>query len=346
MVLSGLVNYMLSRYRNIFSPSLRSQIDEWVHSYFSKVLERNLPGDFDFFIGLSSFCKEALEKCKSKGIPCAVDHGSLHMEENLRFIKEEGERWSVSVESDNVPEWVIEKQNREYETADHLFVLSSVAKESMIKNGVEEKKIFVNPCGVDLSSFYVKESDPEPTFRVLQTGGITLGKGVLTLLEAFNDANLDGSELHFVGGGYNTCNIRAHIDKKKRRNTFFHEPVPQNELIHHYHKSSVFVLASVSDGFGMVVPQAMACGLPVIVTQNVGAKDLIVDGHNGFIVPVGSPDQIAEKLRVLYKEPELRARLGKNARKTVEEGYSWKDYGDRLSAFIRDNTTPRRIVHR
>jgi glycosyltransferase involved in cell wall biosynthesis len=116
----------------------------------------------------------------------------------------------------------------------------------------------------------------------------------------------------------------------------FHPPVSQAKLRDFYNQCSVFVLASVADGFGMVVAQAMACGLPVIVTENVGAKDLIVDGVNGFIVPIGAPEIIAERLRQLQEDPDLRVRMGLAAKMTVESGYTWTDYGNRLASFLHE----------
>jgi len=96
------------------------------------------------------------------------------------------------------------------------------------------------------------------------------------------------------------------------------------------------VLSSIADGFALVVIYAMASGLPVIVTENVGSKDLIVDGVNGFVVPINSPETIAEKLRYLHANPDICKSMGKSARKTVLNGYSWEDYGNRLVAYLEN----------
>jgi glycosyltransferase involved in cell wall biosynthesis len=84
----------------------------------------------------------------------------------------------------------------------------------------------------------------------------------------------------------------------------------------------------------------MACGLPVIVTENVGARDLVEEGKNGFVVPIRSPEAIAERLRFLYQNPEVARSMGEHARATVLDGYSWQDYGDRLASFVKGTVVP------
>lgn len=334
LLLSGFINHGLGRILRYLPANQRVQIGQWVHDRFSRQLAGLISKDTQYFIGLSSFCLEALEVCRTNGIPCAVDHGSLHQSEDFRLVTEEARRWGLAMPFGESPDWIIDKENEEFHRADHVFVLSSVARDSMVHWGMPIEKIFVNPCGVDLGQFYPAEKR-DTVFRVIQVGGVTLRKGVLTLLDAFAKAKLSDAELWFVGGGLETSGLQSKINMMRTTGVSFHEPVPQANLRDFYNQSTVFVLASVADGFGMVVPQAMACGLPVIVTENVGAKDLIVDGVNGFIVPVGAPEIIAERLRQLRDDPELCCMMGDAAKLTLEKGYTWQDYGDRLVSFLR-----------
>lgn len=334
LLVSGFLNHGLGRVRRYLPSDHLGSIDHWVHERFSRQLAALIPGDTHYFIGLSSFCLEALLACRQLSIPCAVDHGSLHQKDEAQLVRAEANRWGIPFPKDCSPDWIIEKENSEFQAAEHVFVLSSAARDSMIRFGVNPDKIVINPCGVDLSAFHPAEKR-DHIFRIIQTGGINIRKGILTLLDAFSQAKLSGAELWFVGGGFETSGIQSTIESLRTPGVTFHEPVAQASLREYYNQSSVFVLASVADGFGMVVPQAMACGLPVIVTENVGAKDLIVDGVNGFIVPVGAPEIIADRLRRLHDDPEYCHRMGNAARLTVEEGYTWADYGDRLVSFVR-----------
>lgn len=335
LLLSGIINHGLVRSRHRLPSITKVMVDKWVHDRFSRQLARIIPNESQYFIGLSSFCLEALERSRALGIPCAVDHGSLHQKEDARFVRQEADLWGLSIPIGETADWVIEKEDREFHAADHVFALSTVARNSMVRSGIPEEKIFINPCGVDLTNFYPAERK-DNIFRVIQVGNLSLRKGVLTLLNAFASADLKNAELWFVGGGLETSGLKEIVRAFGTPNVSFKKPVPQVKLREYYNQSSVFVLASVADGFGMVVPQAMACGLPVIVTENVGASDLVVNGVNGFVVPVGCPEIIAERLRELRDDPDRCRAMGEAAKWTVENGYTWHDYGDRLVAFLRE----------
>jgi len=71
-----------------------------------------------------------------------------------------------------------------------------------------------------------------------------------------------------------------------------------------YQEADIFVLPSVDDGFGMVVAEAMAAGLPVIVTENVGPADHIEDGVEGFVGPIRNPQALAAKIKFFYDNPD------------------------------------------
>lgn len=334
LLMEGIINHGLGRVRRYIPQGFRMGIDRWVHDRFSRRLKKLLPTDTQYFIGMSSFCLEALQACRDSGIPCAVDHASVHQKENRELVHDEAKRWGVTPPLDVAADWIIIKEDAEFECANNIFVPSGAARESLVRCGITAEKIIINPYGVDLRDFGPGKKN-DKVFRVIQVGGIVLGKGVLTLLDAFAKARINSSELWFVGGGLEISGLNTAIEAMRSPGVVFFNPVPQSQLRRFYNQCSVFVLASVADGFALVVLQAMACGLPIIVTENVGAKDLIVDGVNGFIVPVGAPEIIAKRLRQLYEDPELCRTMGAAAKMTVEKGYTWHDYGDRLVTFLR-----------
>lgn len=333
LFVTGTLNHGLRRVMGRLPQRMRELLTHTMHDHFSRRLARVLPADMDFFIGLSSFCREALIRCREQGIPCAVDHGSLHQAEDANLVREAAACWELPPPADTSPDWIVAKENEEFALADHIFVLSTVARDSLVRQGVDPSRIFINPCGVDITAFSPAPRRDE-VFRVIQVGAISLRKGTLDVLEAFRQARLPGAELWFVGGGREESGLDSVIKRMEMRGVSFLPPVPQSSLRDYYNHSSVFILSSVADGFGMVVPQAMASGLPVIVTENVGARDLIEDGVNGFVVPIRSPHLIAERLRYLRDNPEAASRMGQAALMTVRGGFAWSDYGDRLAAFL------------
>ena len=334
LLLQGMLNHFYVKARRYLPAEWRDRADQLVHDNFSRRLVYCVPDDADYFIGLSSFSLDALHHCRDRGIPSAVEHGSFHLQASEDMLREEARRWGVRGELPVPAAWVIDKENREFETADHIHLLSTAARDSFLCRGVPSEKIVVNPCGVDLSAFCPRPKRDD-VFRVIQVGSVNLRKGVLTALAAFADFKAPDAQMWFVGGSLEGSGIEEVAVKFMSSRVRFIGPVPQFELNNFYQQSSVFVLASLEDGFGMVVAQAMACGLPVIVTENVGARDLVQNNVNGFVVPVGAPEAISERLRYLHEQPERRREMGEMARRTVESGYGWHDYGDRLVASIR-----------
>lgn len=334
LVLNGFYTQAFRRIAPHLGPRLRANLARVIHDNFSRRLARYLPHDSDIFIGLSSYSLEALHIASERGMTAIVDHGSVHQRYEHRLLKEEADRWGIPVDMELPPTWLLEKEDAEFGAAQRVLALSQAAKRSMVAEGVSAEKIFVNACGVSLEDFR-----PEPrldrTFRVIQCGGIRMGKGVPYLLQAFAELNLPDAELWFVGGDVQTTHLKPLVNRFNHRNIHFKGKVPQYRLRHYYSQADVAVLASAADGFGMVVPQAMACGLPVIVTENVGAADIVEHGISGFIVPARDSEALKEKILYLYDNRRIAHRMGCAARQSVSQGYTWNDYGDRLVSFLR-----------
>ncbi|NWG29873.1 MAG: glycosyltransferase family 4 protein [Rhodocyclaceae bacterium] len=333
LVINGMLGRMTRWIPESRMPAFKNRVAMLVHEAFSRRLAAHLPVNSDVFIGLSSFCLPALERAKACGQLTVVDHGSLHQRYERRLLEEECRLHGLSGEGEVPPEWIIEKENREFTTADRVMVLSQVARKSLIEHGVSDEKIFVNPCGVELSQFFPVDVPLDGVFRIIYCGNISLRKGVHYLLQAFADLDIGNAELWLIGAAPNPTLNRL-LAKYRSDKVRFLGTYSQSELRRIYSMGSVFVLPSLADGFGMVVPQAMACGLPVIVTENVGAADIVRDGRSGFIVPVRDVEALCEKLRFLHENRDLAREMGRQARQDVICGYTWDDYGDRLVGFL------------
>lgn len=100
-----------------------------------------------------------------------------------------------------------------------------------------------------------------------------------------------------------------------------------------YSQSQVWVMASRSEGFSMPVLEAMACGCCVVATDCGGTRDLIVNGENGFLVPVGDPDGIVNKVELLLGDAGLRTRMRHGAEQTAQQ-FNWESSIDKLEATL------------
>ena len=229
--------------------------------------------------------------------------------------------------------WAIEQEDEEFDEADHIFLPSNFSKKTLINSGVDSKKIFVNPFGVDLKNFYTGKK-LDHIFRIVQVGHVCLRKGSLYTMQAFNELNLPNSELYFIGSIDKSREFKKVLEKKSNKKIHFLGTMPQSQLVKIYQQCSIAILPSVSDGFGMVVPQAMACALPVIVSDSVGAMDIVEDGKNGFVTKTGNLEELKERILQLYENPDECKLLGRNAHQITCNDINWVEYGNRLAKFL------------
>jgi glycosyltransferase involved in cell wall biosynthesis len=137
--------------------------------------------------------------------------------------------------------------------------------------------------------------------------------------------------------------------------------VHQSELVRHYRRASVFVLASIEEGMAMVQAQALACGLPLICTENTGGEDLLQLTSQGvapvfeeqgvrrypagFVIPIRSSAAIARCLNRLSEDRALLLQQSRAARQIHESSLDWQAYADRAIKSYHEiiQRTPRHV---
>jgi glycosyltransferase involved in cell wall biosynthesis len=157
----------------------------------------------------------------------------------------------------------------------------------------------------------------------LFVGQIGQRKGISYLLKAYDLFRGSGTSLTLVGNFYG-----SQEPLRRYRKLFQHvSNVPRERLADFYRRADVFVFPSLLEGMGLVVLEAMASGLPVIVTPN-GPGDIVRDGVDGFVVPTRDVDAIADRLDYFQANPEVRKQMGVNARERALE-FTWEAYGQK-----------------
>ena len=193
------------------------------------------------------------------------------------------------------------KIKQEYELADKIMVFSQFSYDTFKDNGIAETKLILWPLDIDREYFQRKQPKKDHIFRVLYVGRLMPEKGIHYLVKAFQELALPESELLLFGSTL-TRSTRNWLDKQIKGwdniKISCGDPRPA------YEQSSILVHPSLQDGFALVVAEAMAYGLPVIVTENTGAKEKVLDGENGFVIPVRDVGSIKEKLRYYYQKHE------------------------------------------
>ena len=139
-------------------------------------------------------------------------------------------------------------------------------------------------------------------------------------------------EFHLVGGGADNY---PEIYKKYNNHVEFHGSLYFEKLLNIYNNCNIFVFPSLGDGYGLVILEALATGLPVIASRNCGAPDIIQDEYNGFLIDAGSTKQLKEKILWFYNHKEELPRMSDNAVKSVSN-MTWKHYGDSLVEQLKE----------
>lgn len=299
----------------------------WFHEHFDQAVLKFISPASNLFAGWSSLCLYSLRRAKELGALTVVDRGSSHMEYQTKTLQEEYERWGLEFTATHPG--VYERELQEYAEADCIAIPSLFVKRTFLEKGIPESKLIHVPYGTSLAEFYPLPKE-DSTFRVIHCGSITLRKGVQYLLQAFYELNLPDTELWLVGSL--SPEMEPFLAKYQSNRIILKGKHPQNQLSWLYSQCSVFCLASIEDGFGMVIPQAMACGLPVIHTTNTGGEDIVRNGVDGVCIPIRDVEALKEKILFFYENSERRVYMGNNALEQASKSLSWDDYGEKMIA--------------
>ena len=112
------------------------------------------------------------------------------------------------------------------------------------------------------------------------------------------------------------------INEISSNQTGQHDMIPSKELISCYLTSDIFVSAALVEGLSLVSIEASASGLPLVMTDIPGNKDIVLDGTNGYLVPPKNTSALAEKIIALLKDDKLREKMGRSARE-ISKSYDW-----------------------
>ncbi|MEM3399438.1 MAG: glycosyltransferase family 4 protein [Candidatus Micrarchaeia archaeon] len=280
----------------------------------------------EIFHGWNGFSLFSIMAAKRKNAKTIVERASTHILTQKKIL--ETERMLFGLSGSGLNPISVRKSLLEYKHAHYVFVPSDLAYNSFVENGFERERLIKIPLGVDLGVFSPakKESD---VFTVLFVGSIILRKGLQYLLQAYSKMDKKGKELVVIGSV--SPEMRRIFNLYMQKMKFKHIEWADN-LLPYYRNASVFVLPTLEEGFSLALLKAMACGIPVITTENSGLP--IRDGVEGFICPFRDPKSIREKLLYLFENESERKRMGNMARRKAED-FSWDKYGENLIKVYR-----------
>lgn len=198
---------------------------------------------------------------------------------------------------------------------------------SLYKTFVDEEKMSVIPFGVDTETFKpLKEEQRQEKLRMLYAGSLYALKGLPYLLKTLANVKKHGlrANLIIIGEGEQKESLMMlakalRIEKEVK----FEGRVPYSNMPKYYNQCDVFCYPTLGEPFGKAVIEAMACGKPVIATNVGGPTEIIQDRVNGLLVPPANPEAMAAQIVRLMGDENERRRIGRNARETVLQRFSW-----------------------
>jgi glycosyltransferase involved in cell wall biosynthesis len=215
-----------------------------------------------------------------------------------------------------------------YGQLDTVFVNSEEYRQSWIKHGLDPAKLKILPRGLDTELFHPARRDPaffekfgarNGEVRLLYVGRISREKDLDLLAAAYLRLRDEGLpiQLFVVGHGPYSEALAKSLPE-----AFFTGYLTGSELATAYASADVFVFPSTTDTFGNVILEAQACGLPVIVSDSGGPKELVEHESNGLITRSHDVEDFASAIRALVRDSAVRERMGKSARNSVTDR-SW-----------------------
>jgi starch synthase len=222
-----------------------------------------------------------------------------------------------------------EQKRKEMELADLVLVPSTFVKKTITR--FADKNCALAQYGVD-TTFWQPPADvkSDETLRFLYAGQLSIRKGIPVLLQAWKRAELKNAELHLVGSWL----LAERMLHKVPQSVKYTESCSRREMLNRYQSADVFVFPSFFEGFGLVLLEAMACGLPVIASDATAAPDLLDDAA-GRVLPPGDIDQWSEALREVATHRDQLPVMRKAAREAASR-CTWERYRKAVSAACRN----------
>lgn len=314
-------------YRTTGRSRLMQQLLRWRDVTFDTSVAKLLHPSTTLYFGHAGAAEASLTAARQLGIMTVLNWNIQHWSEARRCFEEEAERnpaWAPLFTFGNFSRGHAERLDREIELADRIFVPSSAVAESFTRIGVPTSRLIIVPYGVDSERFRPAWAAPRE-FRVVCVGEIGQRKGLSYTFEAARRL----PHIPFDVVGWRVGPLP--------------EPAPPNvsifenvaSVIPYLQRASVFLFPSLLDGFGLAVLQGLACGLPAICSERAGARDVIREGQDGFVVPAADVEATVGHLDSLSRDTDRVGRMRLSARERAEQ-LSWERFHDTVVARVNE----------
>lgn len=329
MLLYNFSNNFIQKFRLIIQRLNFEKISSKIEKYKNKS---------DVILFLSGSVGKKIFKVKENKNILICERASAHILFQKKILEEEYDLFNLQQTKKSLlkygfAKWKIENEILEYNYADYILSPSKFVSNSFENYNL--KKIIEIPYAADTSMFYKDNliSREKDKFNILFVGQLSLRKGLYYLIEAMKNFKHPGASLHIIGAGNSEETIFFKNNSKSIKNIYFHGIIKNDKLRYFYNKADIMVLPSIEDGFGIVALEALACGCPILVSENTGAKDTVLKYNCGQIFPIRDSKEILNKIENLANNKKLLEYFSTNATKATNI-QNWDNYASILNKKI------------
>jgi glycosyltransferase involved in cell wall biosynthesis len=314
----------------------------WDHQsrQFTRAAAQRIDHGVDALYAFEYTAREAFEAAERRGVAKILDFPSLDSRQFEALQRREKARYPELVgAADTYFDARFEarqaRRDAEAASADVIITNSSVTRASHIAAGVDPNKILAVPCGAPpaIDSRRLPAGPRNGRLHAVWAGTFGVRKGAHYFIEACRSVGAD-----VQADVFGAVTVPERVWKSAPRSITFHGSVARSTLFDAFDSADVLVFPTLSDGFGMVVTEAFARGLPVITTDQAGASDLVIHEHNGLIVPAGDAVALAGAMRWCMNNRERLAMMRYAALETARK-WQWSDYRRALIGAVATGLT-------
>lgn len=320
------------------SESAWASIDQVYQSLDREAARRLRHGEYGAGIrGVYAYedCAEQLFTAAGElGLKRIYDLPIAYWETAQRLLREEADRypdWEPTLGGTRDSEAKLARKTREFALAELVICPSNFVLESLPFEVRQKKQTLLAPFGSPVVDLAMQTRSDTGPLRVLFAGAMTQRKGLADVFAAMKMLHSRNVQLVVMGSPI----LPLDWYRERFRDFAYEPPRPHRDVLRLMRSCDLLVLPSIVEGRALVQQEAMACGLPLIVTRNAGGDDLIEEERTGFLVPIRSPENIAEKISWFAANRSRIAEMGAAAQARARE-LTWRGYGEGVVAGIRE----------
>lgn len=322
-----------------FSNAITDRIWEWSELFFDRWVASYLTNKIDVVHGYEHACLATFNKAKEKRILKVYEQPSAHhlytQEKVINVLLNTEKDFKdnfVDIYDSELSRKRNARRDEETKQADVIVCNSSYVQKTLIHAGVEQSKIKVVPLGFPQVKKHKLTTNSKIKFIV--SGNLSYLKGTHQVLRVWRDYAEEFAEHELICIGSDSLNPKEweHLPSNVTKlNRLSHE-----EYLVLMSTADVLILNTFSDGFGMVITEAMANGLAVIATEHSAAPDLIEHNISGKIIPINNSNELLNAMLDMINNPNNLLNMKEQARKKAES-YSWELYRKKLVEVVESS---------